>query len=231
VFTFDLAMAARGAACFGAVSGQDVGPVVGALVARVQDLCAAKVPLPSHEQVGPRRPPARWSTQSGVYHLKAAAALLGLPADIVGETLAGACEGSVAHWTAALERGGPSGGSHPLLYGLEGLLLLPAPETLDIVEAVYTREVATLAAEARSDVLAQALRVGALLRASGRLREAGATRLLEELAEALVRHVRPDGGVGFTAGQDRANAWCAMFAQQALVFASGPEAAVADFLI
>ena len=80
-------------------------------------------------------------------------------------------------------------------------------------------------------MVAQALRVGALLRASGRLRGAGSSRGLDGLAEALVPHVRPDGGVAFTAGQERANAWCGMFAHQALVLAARGEAAGADFLI
>ena len=40
------------------------------------------------------------------------------------------------------------------------------------------------------------------------------------LAEALLRHVRPDGGVLFSLDQDVANAWSAMFAHQALVLHS-----------
>ena len=110
-------------------------------------------------------------------------------------------------------------------------MLVPTTETLDVAEAVYERVFAAVAGEGRSDVLAQALRVGALLRASGRLRGDGPKRGLDELAAALVRHVRPDGGVAFAAGQDRANAWCAMFALQALVLASRGDAAGADFLI
>ncbi len=231
IFTFDLAMAARGAACFGAVSGTDTRLVVRDLVGRVREICGASVPLPSHERVGKQPPPVRWSTRPGVYHLKAAAALLRLPADVVGEKLVGACRGSVAHWTAALETTQAGYGLHPLLYGLEGLMLVPSTETLDVAEAVYNRVFAAVAGEGRSDVLAQALRVGALLRASGRLRGDGSTRGLDELAAALVRHVRPDGGVAFAAGQDRANAWCAMFALQALVLASRGDAAGADFLI
>jgi hypothetical protein len=67
------------------------------------------------------------------------------------------------------------------------------------------------------------------LRASSRLRGDGAGQRIDELAAALLGHVRPDGGVAFAAGQDRANAWCAMFAHQALVFAGG--AAGVEFLI
>ena len=46
---------------------------------------------------------------------------------------------------------------------------LPSAEALDVAEAAYDRVLAAVEAEGRSDVLAQALRVGALLRASGRL--------------------------------------------------------------
>ena len=227
VFTFDLAMAARGAARFGAISGADTGSVVRDLVGRI----GVTVPLPSHEQVGVQAPPARWSTRPGVYHLKAAAALLRLPPAVVGEALAGACRGSVSHWTAVLETTAAGGTLHPFLYGVEGLLLVPTSPALDVAEAVYTRVLAAVPAEGRSDVVAQALRVGALLRASGRLQGDGPRRGLAELATALARYVRPDGGVAFAAGQDRANAWCAMFAHQALVFATRAETAAADFLI
>jgi len=230
VFTFDLAMAARGAACFGAVSGEDAGPVVRDLVNRIGQICGESVPLPSHELVGGTSPPERWSTRPGAYHLKVAAALLRLPAGVVPEPLARVCRGTVEYWTAALERTGASGGMHPLLYALEGLLLASSDDALEVAEAMWDVVLVAAEAEERSDVLAQAVRVGALLRASGRLRGDGPGRRLDELTAALVRYVRPDGGVAFTAGQDRANAWCAMFAHQALVFAGGRDASVA-FLI
>ncbi len=72
-------------------------------------------------------------------------------------------------------------------------------------------------ADVRSDVLAQALRAGALLRAAGRLEEEAWTQRLDALAGALLRHVGPDGAVLFALDQDVANTWCAMFAHQALL--------------
>jgi hypothetical protein len=224
VFTFDLAMAARGAASFGAVAGAEAGPVVASLVGRLDGLCGERAPLRSHEQVGPDAPPNRWSTRPGVYHLKAAAALLRLPAGIVGERLAGVCRGTVAHWADRIRTTAVDEGLHPLLYGVEGLLVMDTAP--DVVEGVFGRALPVIREEARSDVVAQALRVGAFLRRSGRLHSE-----LGELRDLLAGYVRPDGGVAFAAGQDRANAWCAMFAHQALVFAARPEDAVAEFLV
>jgi hypothetical protein len=74
--------------------------------------------------------------------------------------------------------------------------------------------------EVRGDVLAQALRVGVLLRAAERLQGEDHGRRLDALASALLRHVRTDGGVSFHADRGIANAWCAMFAHQALVLHS-----------
>ena len=65
-------------------------------------------------------------------------------------------------------------------------------------------------ADVRSDVLAQALRAGALLRAAGRLEDEAWTERLDALAGALLRHVGPDGAVPFALDQDVANTWCAM---------------------
>jgi hypothetical protein len=103
-------------------------------------------------------------------------------------------------------------------------------EPLDRLEAIFRRlmqtqqEDGSLPAEVsggtalRSDVLAQALRVGALLRNAGLLAGRAWITRLDLLAERLLEHVRPDGSVGFSHHQDIANAWCAMFAHQALVW-------------
>jgi hypothetical protein len=88
----------------------------------------------------------------------------------------------------------------------------------------------------RADVLAQALRVGALLRSAGLLQDPAEPERLDALATALGAHVRPDGGVLFSIAQGQANTWCAMFAQQALALhAPGAGADVigkgAEFLV
>jgi hypothetical protein len=65
-------------------------------------------------------------------------------------------------------------------------------------------------------VLAQALRVGLILRGFGYLTGSIWTERLNLLTEALLGFVRPDGGVVFSHDQGVANSWCAMFAHQAL---------------
>lgn len=235
VFSFDLAMAARGVACFGAFGhGGEAEALVRELVSRVREVCSDTSPLPSHAQRTAGTVPERWSTRPGPHHLKAAAALLRLPEDVLDAALARACRDTVAHWAAALDESPPVAELHPLLYGLEGLLMLqPAPteRTLDSVERAYERllrlqavdgslPAAAGSSEVRADVVAQALRVGALLRAAGRPPDADRGRRLDALADVLLRHVRADGGVLFSLDQDIANAWCAMFAHQALVLHS-----------
>jgi hypothetical protein len=239
IFSFDLAMAARGVACFaGATCSEEAETLVRVLGARVQDVCSGTAPLPSHT---PRAGyaaalPDRWSTRPGPHHVKAAAALLRLPGDVLDARLVRACRQTAAHWAAAMGAEWPCTELHPLLYGLEGLLILePAPSehTIDVVEGLYERLLRLQAAdgslpaasggsshEVRADVIAQALRVGALLRAARRLEGDTWRRRLDGLATVLLQHVRADGGVSFSTDRDVANAWCAMFAHQALVFHS-----------
>jgi hypothetical protein len=239
IFSFDLAMAARGVACFAAaIRTDEAETIIRALGARLQEVCSDTVPLRSHAlRDGPGVSlPDRWSTRPGAHHLKAAAAVLRLPGDVFDEALMRACRETVDYWAAGMRSSWPSRELHPLLYGLEGLLILePAPseKTLDLVEDLYERllqlqapdgslpgEAIGAARVVRADVLAQALRLGALLRAAQRLRGDGWGRRLDALAEALLRHVRADGGVLFSTDRDIANAWCAMFAHQALLLHS-----------
>lgn len=234
IFSFDLAMAARGAARFGAAAGTRARSeeLLRDLGARLVEICGDGVPLRSHALRDERSAtvPDRWSTRPGPHHLKAAAALLRLPAGIIDGALVQACHQTIARWADSLAESWPGPELHPLLYGLEGLMMLnqpPSEETLDLVERVFESVLrlqgadGSLPAEAtptsalvRSDVLAQAVRIGTLLSISRRPPHDGG---LDGLAEALLRHVRPDGGVLFSLDQDVANAWSAMFAHQALV--------------
>ena len=110
--------------------------------------------------------------------------------------------------------------------------------SLDDVEAVFEQVLALQAPDGtlppernaaagpvRADVLAQALRVGALLRVEHRLAGSGARQRLDALAGALLRHVRRDGAVLFSPDHDVPNAWCAMFAAQALHLHAGGDGA------
>jgi hypothetical protein len=67
----------------------------------------------------------------------------------------------------------------------------------------------------RSDVLAQALRVGLLLRGCGFLRKSVWRDRLNRLADALLGYVRPDGGVQSSHDHAIANTRCTLFALQA----------------
>ena len=234
VFSFDLAMAVRGAACFGAVDpAGDATSLVRDLVARLNEVSPDTGPLASHALLDPEGGdlPGRWSTRPGPHHIKAAAAILGLPPGVLDPGLVAACHATVAHWADAMTTSWPCSELHPLLYGLEGLLMLEPPareRILDLAEPIYGRLLAlqapdgslpdTLAASSgvRADVLAQALRAGELLRGAGRLQGHEWSARLDGLAEALLAHVRPDGGVLFSLDQQVSNAWCAMFAHQAL---------------
>jgi hypothetical protein len=238
VFTFDLAMAIRGAAEFSRASAPIDGvrsPVEHALASHLERNRAGEH-LQSHRTVGSEQIPQRWSTEAGPHHLKAAACVLSAP---VGEPLAQAARLTSARWSDALVAGWPVAEVHPLLYGLEGMLIGGA-ERLDTAATVFERLMAAqdhagslpsqLSGEAieRSDVLAQALRLGMLLRRHGRLQEQGWSHRLDLLADRLITHVHPDGAVGFTHGQQTRNAWCAMFAHQALVWHAQLDEGTAD---
>lgn len=125
----------------------------------------------------------------------------------------------------------PSIELHVLLYGLEGMLILAGKRDghgLRLVERSFARLMEETQAPdstlpetisgvmVRSDVLAQALRVGLLLRGCGFLRESVWGDRLHRLADALLGYVRPDGGVQSSHDHAIANTRCTLFALQAL---------------
>ncbi|MET9519202.1 hypothetical protein [Streptomyces sp. NPDC002994] len=235
VFTFDLAMAARGVACFGDVARHGAWEKHAAgLCTIIESMCSGAAVLRSHDAVAGAPLPDRWSTQPGPHHLKAAAALLRMPDGVLRTPLRRVCHRTCEHWEAMLQEAWPCRELHPLLYGIEGLLigaLHTEDEALEVVERLYARlmglqAVAGTLAETtgggivRSDVLAQALRIGLLLRGRGYLQGDHWAGRLEGLTRALLGFVRPDGGVLFSGDQDIANVWCAMFTHQALLLHS-----------
>ena len=123
VFSFDLAMAARGAECFGAVApAADAATPVRELSHRLEAICSNTVPLASHtvlEAPGAALP-ERWSTRPGPHHVKAAAALLRLPEGVVDAALVSACRATVDHWTAAMREVGPATSCIPSSTGSRG---------------------------------------------------------------------------------------------------------------
>jgi hypothetical protein len=247
IFTFDLAMAVRGVASFAALARVEEEPtLIRDLGAHVEEIRSNSALLPSHalRHGAACSLPDRWSTRPGPHHIKAAAALLRLPRGVLADELVRTCRATVTHWEAALQTCWPCDELHPLLYGVEGLLIQEptiAAETLDSAERIYERllrlqapdgslpaAAAGRAGTVRSDVLAQALRVGALLQASGRLRGEDWSRRLDGLAAALLRHACEDGGVRFATDQPIVNTWCAMFTHQALLFHARARAGTLD---
>lgn len=235
VFSFDLAMAARGALAARNIVRFPARRQLTARLARMIDgISRDAAVMQSHGVVGADAPiPDRWSTRPGPHHLKAAAALLELDRT-PGSTLRPLCQRTCQHWTATMLAGWPCAEIHTLLYGLEGMLIrarTAGPDDLAIVERLYARLMllqapdgtlpeSTLGGPVRSDVLAQALRAGLMLRGCGFLQGSEWAGRLDALGQALLGYVQPNGGVRFSHEQDITNAWCAMFAHQALLLLS-----------
>lgn len=232
VFSFDLAMAARGVASASQLVGwPECERTLQAVCGRLDRISSGFDIMESHEFVVPDATtmPDRWSTRPGPHHLKAAAAMLPLPKRVVGDAMTVTARRTCDHWAKSFaDEAWPCEELHAALYAMEGMLLR-AGELGDLaaVERAFVRLMElqepdgslppTIAGgTVRSDVLAQALRMGLLLRARGCLSERRWSDKLDLLADALLKFVRPDGGVLFALDQPMVNTWCAMFAHQAL---------------
>jgi hypothetical protein len=233
---FDLAMAARGVAANlhrdNRFERQQV--LRAALCARTGDISSGADAMNSHEFFTGRASamPDRWSTRPGPHHLKAAAAILTLPDRVASSALISEARETSEYWAHALwTTRWPCNELHALLYGLEGMLILAGKRGgrgLRLIERPFARLMEETQAPdgtlpetinggiVRSDVLAQALRVGLLLRGRGFLREPVWADRLDRLAEALLGYVRTDGGVQFSHDHAIANIRCTLFALQAL---------------
>jgi hypothetical protein len=232
IFTFDLAMAARGLACFAEAGGPQprAAGATAALMAALAEVAAGAPTLRSHLTRGEKTLPERWSTLPGPHHLKAAAALRGLPCSAA---LASSAALTISRWSEAVQEDDAVPELHPRLYALEGIAM-DVSGTLNDAPVPFRRLMdgqrgdGTLPAEwpddgtTRSDVLAQALRLGVILKEAGMLGEEGWCERLGLLASRLLEHVDADGSVRFSTDSGGSNAWCAMFAQQALVLYAAP---------
>jgi hypothetical protein len=236
LFSFDLAMAARGVMAARVVAhSRDRRLAVARLWTLLDGISRDAAVMQSHELVGGAGAPLpdRWSTRPGPHHLKASAALLQVPHRAVGSTLRRVCQRTCEHWTVAMSDPWPCQELHTLFYGLEGMLIRAGTANeeskaeLASIAVLYARLMELQASDGtlpetiaggpvRSDVLAQALRVGLLLRSRRHLQDNEWTERLDALAAALLGFVRPDGAVLFSQDQEITNAWCAMFAHQAL---------------
>jgi hypothetical protein len=174
-----------------------------------------------------RAPLPRWSTAGGPFLAKAASrALMAEALFPFASAFSSACRNTLQ----AVNMLGINSGIgmlHPTLYAMEGAV---ADHTAN--EAALRRWLATMLAlqdtadgslpetpgvvgAKRSDVMAQALRLGATLDLADHVPEAAAA--LSGLASALIARVR-DNGIAFDPARepDESNVWCAMFAEQAL---------------
>jgi hypothetical protein len=227
VFSFDIAMAARGISSTGDLPHRKT---LSRLCGWLDRVSSGASILRSHETLGEATIPDRWSTRPGPHHLKAAAAVLRIDQAVAGNPLFAKADRTYSHWASTLLAGQwPCNELHALFYGLEGLLIGEDGngDRLDQAAFLFARLMEVQASDGtlpetldggivRSDVLAQGLRIGLLLRGHGYLAGSAWTDRLDALAHALMGFVRIDGGVLFAMDQSIANAWCAMFAHQAL---------------
>jgi len=174
-----------------------------------------------------RELPDRWSTRSGPFLVKAAARILSAQALIeVPPALEAACQAHLERF-AVQAPGARDDPAHATLYFLEGELALACERNarsatllkslLKSMDPAGNLPESSDSPVLRADIVAQALRIGVLLRACGE-RRAPADGVLDQLADNLVARVRGDGGIAFREGQEapQLNVWCAMFAEQAL---------------
>lgn len=229
VFFFDLAMLLRGLtavteAGIEAPSRLLVEPLLAQLAQFVEnDTLRAARSLHADAVL-----PQRWSTLGGPFLVKASSrvALADGPYELP-PLLLRACGLESARWSPVAARI-PLDMLHPTLYFAEGLLLAD-PARADAIATLLTRCLALQNADGslpesesgsklkRSDIIAQALRVGLLLRQRG-IVDSPSDHSLDLLAAALLGRVADDGSIVFdpAAPTREPNVWCAMFAEQAL---------------
>lgn len=231
LFSFDCAMALRG---LNGVATERARRARAAIEAALLQTVAPDGTLRTHVPHAPGAAlPKRWSTTAGPFQLKTAAAILSAPG--VAAPLRAAADATARRWLQWHRAHELTGDLHPLLYHLEGLLLWGhgrnewqhwqlAAEIFDEIMARQRSDgdlPATLSddrSESRSDVTAQALRIGALLVEAGFL-PGRRLRRLRGLAEALQTYAGARGGVRFRntdAADAHVNVWCTVFAYQAL---------------
>ena len=245
IFSFDLAMILRGLAlaceaglvtheaCEGVAKAVAkelvafIGPHGRLDACRLRDGCVADIPQ-------------RWSTLGGAFQTKTAAAVLSARSFGLPSGLEAAAEATMAHMRWAQLDAPERGDLHPFFYHLEGLLTVARLRgDAGAIEIAATCFEAFLADSSvmgqllergaaspgivRSDVIAQAIRAGSILRREGALQGPDIEGALTALVARLEDFVGPDGALRFheradSPGYNR-NVWSAMFSYQALWFA------------
>ncbi len=225
-FAFDLAMLARGLHDATALlPSERLRPLVARVVAEIETLVDDRGNLrPCRSSRAALEPPSRWSTRAGFYQLKIAAALLTRPLALP-DLVATACQRIVDQWTEVPPL---NNDLHPYLYGLEGSVLLSIAtndrerlertgEALRRVVDLQLRHghlsVERGSAPPRTDIVAQTLRLMALLANAADLNDGSPLRAI------LERSIDQDGAVLFDAtAQSHRNVWATLFTWQALAW-------------
>ena len=231
-FSFDLAMMLRGlSAVAGFLDTAVYSSILDSLIFRLHQFVDASGLLQPCVALHGGSRPVRWCAEAGPYQLKAAASILPL-SGTVPAALSTAAQKTVDRWEGFLPDSVSCEELHPFLYFVEGLVLLGCqhsdPERLRRAAAAYCRVFAPAASSdvrwtgdrARSDVIAQTLRLGLILRQFGYLRSPHWGLFLDALADRLLAFRGPTGAIYFrrdALGQlVHANTWSSLFAVQAL---------------
>jgi hypothetical protein len=242
LFSFDLAMILRGL-----VTAADLLPPAdcfrtAALVAeKLADFVDPDGRLLSHIplEVGVQVIPVRWSTTAGPYQVKTAVAVLSIDSSLIPTRARLAAEMTLQKWQHHFDSRFFPYELHPLFYYLEGMILWGAlrPETgaLEVAARVYRQvmraeivqvnvsdRLRNCSLGGRSDVVAQAFRLGCILRNMGYLNDSGWDERIDAMAYQLKGLVNHHGAVSFYPTDFGPhlhwNSWSAMFGYQAYCF-------------
>ena len=224
-FSFDLAMVCRGVAAVRDRVPMDLAhECLDRLLRLYERFCPGDgtltAVLPRHSKA-PGGLPARWSTRPGPYQLKPAASILAIPRDIAGAPLHEEMKRVYFSWRNHYQEEPHRDALHPLLYHVEGLLLGFAcgidPDGMAVARRIYPSILSRVERHCRrSDVVAQALRSGCLVGATGR--NGAMTRLCGDLSGFLDANGALLFRRALDGGERQWNTWSAIFGHQALTF-------------
>lgn len=237
VFSFDLAMMLRGLSMAKPGCADEYKAGTSAIVNRLEQFIDKNgrlmpvIPINNASAI-----PERWSTMTGAYQVKAAAAILTSQYAEKSKPLINAALNTVDYYRKGNRL---PNHPHPYLYFLEGLLIYAGHcNDSDAIKVVIQKSAPILASRfercavrsgvnhpfaiTRSDVIAQIVRVGSVLISLGFDTAHGIERQVEKHHGDLAEFVGSDGAVYFspkTAAHRRyRNTWSAMFAFQAFSF-------------
>jgi len=228
-FLFDLAMLARGVAqVWNLADGNRRQRIHSRLTEQLLLFCRDSEPLQAFRPYPDApSPPPHWSCVEGPYQAKAAAAILSAnEAARMPSRLQEAARSSYMKWREH-PRSNSTEDLHPMYYHLEGLAIAWAdgwdPEALSLLENAAMGNLMTRTPETmtsgRSDVIAQALRIGSIL--WDRCNQCDPTsNPVHQLAYLLQQYLDGGGAILFCRNPSlrHRNVWSSIFAHQALLY-------------